>query len=227
VLEHADELATDRLALLFRVDDAGPRGEEPRRSVDDLQPHAGRRDEVTLDLLRLALAQQPVVDEYARESVTDRTLHQRRRNGAVDATRQPADDTLAADLRADSLDLLLDDVDHRPGRRAAGDVVEEAFEHLLPVRRVHDLRMELHARQRPRQVLEPGDARAVGLGGHDESGRRRPHRVAVRHPHRLRRRQAVEQRRPRLDHPQRRCAELRQPGTTDLATERLRHRLKP
>ena len=44
--------------------------------VDDLQRHAGRRHEVLLDLLGLAGAQQPVVDEDAGQPVADGPLHQ-------------------------------------------------------------------------------------------------------------------------------------------------------
>ena len=50
-----------------------------------------------------------------------------------------------ADLRADALDLLLDHRGGRPDRRDAGDLVEEVLQHLLAVRRVHDLGVELHA----------------------------------------------------------------------------------
>ena len=100
-LEDADELAADRLALGLRVGDAGERVEEAVGGVGDPQLHAGGGDEVLLDLLGLALAQQPVVDEDAGELVADRPLHERRRDRGVDAAGQPADDPLVADLRAD------------------------------------------------------------------------------------------------------------------------------
>ena len=56
-----------------------------------LQPDAGRRDVVLLDLLGLARPQQPVVDEDAGELVADGPVHQRRRDRRVDAAGQPAD----------------------------------------------------------------------------------------------------------------------------------------
>ena len=59
--------------------------------VDDVQVDAGRGDEVALDLLGLALAQQAVVDEDAGELVADRALHERRRDRGVDAAGEPAD----------------------------------------------------------------------------------------------------------------------------------------
>ena len=110
LLEDPDELAADRLALGLRVGDAGQRVEEPLARVDDPQLHAGRGDEVLLDLLGLALAQQPVVDEDAGQLVADGALHERGRDRGVDAAGQPADDPLVADLRADARDL-------RPRRR--------------------------------------------------------------------------------------------------------------
>ena len=108
LLEDPDELAADDLALLLGVADAGERGEELLGRVDDLQLHAGGGDEVPLDLLGLARAQQAVVDEHAGQLVADRALHERRGDRRVDAAGQPADDLLAADLRADR---------RRPARR--------------------------------------------------------------------------------------------------------------
>ena len=48
----------------------------------------GGRDVVALDLLGLARAQQPVVDEHAGELVADGPVHQRRRHRRVDAAGQ-------------------------------------------------------------------------------------------------------------------------------------------
>ena len=137
-LEDPDELPADDLALLLGVGDPDERVEELLLRVDDLQVDAGGGHEVALDLLGLALAHQPVVDVDAGEPVADRPLHQRRGDRGVDAAGQAADRLPAvADLVADRLDLLLDDVDHRPGRAAAGDLVQEVLEHLLAVLGVH------------------------------------------------------------------------------------------
>jgi len=81
LLEDADELASDDLPLLLRVHDAGECVEEPLRGVHHLELHAGGRDEVALDLLRLARPQQAVVDEDARQPVPDRALHERSGDG--------------------------------------------------------------------------------------------------------------------------------------------------
>ena len=161
------------MRLVLRVGDAGERVEEPLLRVDDLELDAGGGDVVLLDLLGLALAQQAVVDEHARELVADRLVHDRRGDGGVDAAGQAADDVLVADLRADQRDLLVDDVGHRPVRLDAGDVVEEVLEHGLALLAVQHLGVELHAGEAARDVLERGDRGAVGGGEHREARRAR------------------------------------------------------
>ena len=83
-----------------------------------------------------------------------------------------------ADLRADALDLLLDHGGGRPRGRRAGDLVEEVLQHVHPVRRVHDLGMELHAVERALGRLErarsastddPATTRAPSGGATTES----------------------------------------------------------
>jgi hypothetical protein len=59
LLEDADELASDDLALGLRVGHAGQCVEEALLRVDDHEVHAGRGDEVALDLLGLALRSNP------------------------------------------------------------------------------------------------------------------------------------------------------------------------
>ena len=100
------------------------------------------------DLRGLVLAQQAVVDEDAGELVADRLVDEQRGDRRVDAAGERAEHALAADLRADPLDLLLDHGGGRPRGRHAGDAVEEVLQHLLAVRRVHDLGVELDAVER-------------------------------------------------------------------------------
>ena len=54
------------------------------------------------DLLGLARPQQAVVDEDAGELVADGAVHQRRRDRAIDAAGEAADDAPVADLRPDA-----------------------------------------------------------------------------------------------------------------------------
>ena len=90
-LEDPDELAADDLALLLGVGDPGERVEE---ALLARRRRAGRRRSrrrSPLDLLGLALAQQPVVDEHAGQLVADGPLHERRGDRGVDAAGQAAD----------------------------------------------------------------------------------------------------------------------------------------
>ena len=159
-LEVADELAADDLALLLGVGDAGQRAEELVLGVDDLQVDAGGGDEVLLDLLGLALPQQAVVDEHAGELVADR----RCTRAAATAESTPPDSPQMARPRRRPARGSARPAPRRccrgPGRPAAGDVVEEVLEHLLPVLGVQHLGVPLHAGQPAVDVLERGDRRA-------------------------------------------------------------------
>ena len=181
LLEHADELLADPAPLLLGLGDARQPCEEAL-----LRLHVDERDaevpaEGLDDLRGLVLAEEAVVDEHAGQLIADRPVHEQRRDGAVDSAREPAEHAFAADTVADALHLLLDHGGRRPGGRYAGDVVEEVLEHLLPVRRVHDLGVELDAVAAPRDVLEGGDRRRAGTGDDTarRPGRRRPSRGAT------------------------------------------------
>ena len=102
LLEDADELLADDRALLLRVGDAGEPGEEPLLRFDVHERNAEVAGERLHDLLRLVLAQQPVVDEDARELVADRLVHEQRRDRGVDAAGKRAEHALAPDRRRGS-----------------------------------------------------------------------------------------------------------------------------
>ena len=165
LLEDADELLADRLALGLGIGDAGQRGEEALAGVDDDEVDAGRVDEVLLDLLGLALAQQPVVDEDAGELVADGLLHQGCCDGGVDAAGERAEDPVLADLLADRRDEVVDDVGRGPVGRDAGALPEEVLEHPLALLAVQHLGVPLHAVEAALVVLDGGDRGARRRGG--------------------------------------------------------------
>ena len=188
LLEDADELAADDLALLLGVGDPVERGEELLAGVDDDQVDAGRRDELLLDLLGLTGPQQPVVDEHAGQLVADGALHQRGGHGGVDTTGQGAQHPALADLLADRGDLVLDHVGRGPRAVQPGAAQQEVLDHPLAEGRVDHLGVPLDAVQPALVVLERGDVGARGGRGDLHPGGSRGHRVAVGHPHRLGRR---------------------------------------
>ena len=156
-LEHPDELPADDLALLLRVGDVGQRGQEPVGGVHGVQIDPGGRHEVPLDLLPLPGPQQPVIDEHAGQTVADGPLHERGGHRGVHPAGQPADRPAVADLGPHRVDRVVDDRRRGPAVRDPGDLLQEPAQHLLPVRRVPDLGVVLHAGQPPLGVLERGD----------------------------------------------------------------------
>ena len=80
LLEGADELAPDDLALGLRIADTGERLQKLLLGVDGDEADAGGGHVVLFDLATLVLAQQTVVDEHAAELVADRFVHECRGN---------------------------------------------------------------------------------------------------------------------------------------------------
>ncbi len=171
-----------------------------------------------------------MVDEDADELVADRLVHERGRDGGVDAARQGAQHAPAADLRADRRHLIGDDVAAVPVGGDARRAVQEVLEDRLAVLRVLDLGVPLHAVQPALVVGECGDRSVLRGGEHLEPLRRKRDRVAVAHPGGLFRRLAVEEgalavgRSARDAHGGR--AVLAAPGLGDLAAEGGGHDLE-
>ena len=134
-----------------------------------------------------------MVDEDARELVADRLVDEQGGNGAVDAAREAAEDTLGADARADPADLLLDHRHGRPRRRGAGDTVEEVLQHLLAVRGVDDLEVELDPVEPARRILERTDTGRARAGDDAGARRRGDDAVSVAHPDGLPGREIAEE----------------------------------
>jgi hypothetical protein len=223
-LEHADELLADAPPLLLGVVDAREPREEALLRVDVHERHVEVVAERLDDLRRLVLAQEAVVDEHARELVADRLVDEERGDGGVDAAGEGAEHAVAPDLRADPLDLLLDDGGRGPRRGGAGDVVEEVLQQVVAVRRVHDLRVELHPVEAAAGILERRHRRRGRSRDDAGARRRRGHRVAVRHPHGLLARQVAEE--LALLGEQVRLPELGRTRSLDAPAEVERHQLR-
>src|SRR5690606_10572669 len=133
LLEGADELAADDLALGLRVADPGERVEELLTGVDGDEAHGGCGDVVLFDLAAFVLPQEPVIDEDADELVPDRFVNESSGDSRVDSTGETADDLARTDLRTDAPDLLGDDVARIPVGGDPRGAVEEVLENVLPV----------------------------------------------------------------------------------------------
>ena len=122
-----------------------------------------RFNEIMLDLLGLALAQQTVVHEHAGELVADGLVHESRRDCGINAAGQAADHLCIADLFADFRDLVLDDAGGIPVVAETCALVQEGLDKLLAHRGVLDFRMPLHAVQLAGFILHGGDRCAFGV----------------------------------------------------------------
>jgi hypothetical protein len=123
-----------------------------------------------------------VVDEDACELVADGAVHQCGRNCRVHSPGKAADGAAVTDLIRYRLDLLGDDVRHRPGGLDSGQVVQEVLDDRLPVGGMAHLWVVLHPGQPPASIFEGGDRCPVRSGEDREPLRCGDHPVAVRHP---------------------------------------------
>src|SRR5207244_4361499 len=98
----------------------------------------------------------------------------------------------AANLLADAVDAVGDEVAGGPIAAAAADAVEEVLDDLLALGRVHDLRVELEGDDLARVVAHRGNRRVLGVGKRAEAWRHLDDAVAMRHPYRQRRIDAGE-----------------------------------
>jgi hypothetical protein len=227
LVEHVDEGGADDLALLLGIRDARQAREEQFARVAVNQRDVVVAAEQAHHLLRLARAQQPVVDEDAGELVADGLVNQDGRDGGIDAARQAADDAALADLGADAFDGLGAEGRHRPFGLAARDAVGEGLEKVSAMRRVHHLGVEHGAVVVPFVVADQREGRAFAGAQHAEAFGHARHAVAVAHPHGLAAALppgAVEERAvaDQVDHG---AAELTVVRALDLAAELMAHRL--
>src|SRR3989454_575134 len=179
--EDGDELGADPLALDLRIGDATQNVEEAVAGIDMDQVDLEGVTEGMVDRPRLALPQEPVVDEDARELIPDGAVDQHRDHRRVHPARQRAQDAAGADFLSDLLDRRVDEAGHGPRAARPADV-EEVVEDLPSLRRVDDLRVELDRVELPLVVGHRGD-RAVQGGAEGRKALRRPEDgVAVAHP---------------------------------------------
>ena len=193
VLEDPDEQLPDRLALLLGVGDARESLEEPvRRALVD-QLDALVAPEGLHHLFALVLAHQPRVHEHTGQLGTDRPVDERRGHRRVDTTGQTTDRATGADLCTDVGDRVVDEVGHGPFGRTTGEVVQEAFDHVLAMGGVVHLGVELDTPDASLRILEHRYRCSVGGSRGPEALGCLGDRIEVAHPHRLVGRQAVQE----------------------------------
>ena len=144
--------------------------------------HVGVLGERLDDLLGLVVPQETVVDEDARQIVTDGPVDEHRRRRRIDPAGESADGPCLSDLFSYPLDRVGNDVDRRPLGPAAAGLVEEVLEDLHPVLCVPDLGMELDPETSLLPVFERDDWDRGCLGRDLEAFREGEDGVSVAHP---------------------------------------------
>ena len=182
ILKDADEFLADDLALLFGLCYAREFSKEAVFGVDADQVHIKGMAEDLFDGIRLALAEQSVIDEHADEVIADSFVEQYRGDGAVDAAGEGAEYLFADELFAVFGDLVLDEAVHLPVAGAAADVVEEVMEDLRAVLGMGDLGMELDGVDAAAFVAHRGGGALSCARGCGEALGRDRDIVAVAHP---------------------------------------------
>jgi hypothetical protein len=195
-------IVTDGPPLQLRLFDASQCVEKSFRRVDRDERDAEVGAKGSFDLFALVEAQQARVDEHARELVANRTMHERRSDGGIDAARESADDARRANEFAHFRHFALDERTRCPTRLGVADAEQEIGDDLAAARRVRDLGMKLDAVDRLVFVAHAGDRHALARRCDDESVRRYVDVIAVAHPdgRRLVAVEAVEQSAGFLDH---------------------------
>ena len=120
--------------------------EEQGRGVLVLQLDLEIAPEDFLHHLRLARAEQSVVDEDAGELVADGLVQEGRRHAGIHPAAQSQDHAIGAHLGADLVDGLVDVVAHRPRLAAAANAMNKIRKDLRASRRAVRARAELPGR---------------------------------------------------------------------------------
>ena len=108
LLEHADELAADDLALGLGLVHVGQKVQEAVGGIHVHQVRVHLVLEHVDDLLGLALAHKPVVHVHAHEVLPDGLDEQRRHHRGIHAARQRQQHLLVAHLLANGGNLFVD-----------------------------------------------------------------------------------------------------------------------
>src|SRR5213594_2876486 len=95
--------------------------------------------------LELVFSQQAIVDEDAGQPLAGGAMHQKGRNGGVNASAQTADDPGLPDAFRDRANRRFDEGSHGPVSPATANAGEEVFQDRRPVIRVDNLGMKLDA----------------------------------------------------------------------------------
>ena len=182
LLEHADELLADDLALALRLGYARQLRQKTGTGVNAAHIHMELMLHHLLHLIALILAQQAVIYKDTGQLIAHGTLQKGSRHGAVHAAGQRQQHPSVADLTAALRHSLLQIGRHSPLRGKAADGIQEVLQDLGAVLRMQYLGMELHAVKLPIGTLHRRMAAAFGGGNDLKAGGHALDLHAVAHP---------------------------------------------
>src|SRR6266550_1832691 len=181
-LKYRDELVADDATLLLRVRYPRKFRQEAFSCIYRDEVKTQLIAQVLLHFLKLVLAQHAIVDEYARKTIADCPINQRRSYGRVHASGECANCAAIGTNRLPHLlDCHVNEALRRPGRFRAGDVKREVAQNGGAEFGVVNFGMKLDGEHALFRILD----RCHGVGGtpdQPKSRRQLEGFIAMRHP---------------------------------------------
>ncbi len=181
-LKDAHKLLANNAPLGLGVGNPLQRFQHLFHGIDRHQAHPLLALERLHYLLRFPLPQQAVVHKDTGQLVANRVMDERRRDRRIDAAAETQQHLPLTHLGTDLLNLLLDEVLHRPVRRAATDVDGKIAQQLVALRRVRHFGVELHRVVMAARIGGCRVGRVCRVRQGAEASRQRLDAVAVAHP---------------------------------------------
>ena len=149
------------------------------------QRHVELLAEDLLDHLWLALTEHAVVNKHAGQLIADSTVNKSCDNRRVNAAGKRQNNATIANLLANLLYLLLNDVVHGPRLLKATDIEQEIRKHLRTALGVVNLWMELRRIQVLSSVFHSCNRTNISRSGNGKAFWNLRHSVAMAHPNGL------------------------------------------
>ena len=129
------------------------------------------------------MTQQAVVHEHTGELVTDGLVQQRRHHGGIHPAGQAQDHLVGADLLADGVDGIADDIARRPQGFTVAQFADKTLQQTAALQGVGHFRVELDTVETLFIVGHARNGAAARGGGRHETRRHLADTITVTHPY--------------------------------------------